>query len=385
MVALSSTTSARMPASSTLARAAAAGKGFDIAVLDMHMPHMDGLQLATAIRNNPALAALRLVVLTSSYSSASVRERERAGILRCVHKPIRQAELHEVLCSALRSPLGDTSGAPADKPAAAQLAGRVLLAEDNPVNQQVGQAMLQKLGLTVRFADNGKQALALAASEPFDLILMDCHMPVMDGYEASAAIRALNRTPRVPIVALTANVMEGNRERCLAAGMDDFLAKPYALDQLKSTLQRWMAAAPELEERAPTSDAETRLDDAADALQPAIDRAVIEQFRELDPNGSMALAARILGIYADSSGSVFADIEQSMGNGDSALLRRAAHSLKSSSANVGARQLSALFKEFELLGKENRVDEARAQFDALRAEYARAHEGIRALRLEFES
>ena len=138
-------------------------------------------------------------------------------------------------------------------------------------------------------------------------------------------------------------------------------------------------------ERAPTSDAETRLDDAADALQPAIDRAVIEQFRELDPNGSMALAARILGIYADSSGSVFADIEQSMGNGDSALLRRAAHSLKSSSANVGARQLSALFKEFELLGKENRVDEARAQFDALRAEYARAHEGIRALRLEFES
>ncbi|MBP6500601.1 MAG: response regulator, partial [Thauera sp.] len=368
-----------------LARAAAAGKGFDIAVLDMHMPHMDGLQLATAIRDNPALAALRLVVLTSSYSSASVRERERAGILRCVHKPIRQAELHEVLCSALRSPLGNTTGAPADKAAALQLAGRVLLAEDNPVNQQVGQAMLQKLGLTVRFADNGEEALRLAAAETFDLILMDCHMPVMDGYEASAAIRALNRTPRVPIVALTANVMEGNRERCLAAGMDDFLAKPYALDQLKSMLQRWMAAAPELEERAPTSDAETRLDDAADALQPAIDRAVIEQFRELDPNGSMALAARILGIYADCSGSVFADIEQSMGNGDSALLRRAAHSLKSSSANVGARQLSALFKEFELLGKENRVDEARAQFDALRAEYARAHEGIRALQLEFES
>ena len=130
-------------------------------------------------------------------------------------------------------------------------------------------------------------------------------------------------------------------------------------------------------------DAETRLNDTADAPQPAIDRAVIEQFRELDPDGSMALAARILGIYADSSGSVFADIEQSMANGDSELLRRAAHSLKSSSANVGARQLSVLLKEFELLGKENRVDEARAQFDALRAEYARAHEGIRALRLEF--
>src|SRR5690606_20553054 len=158
-------------------------------------------------------------------------------------------------------------------------------------------------------------------------ILMDCHMPGMDGYEASAAIRALNRTPRVPIVALTANVMEGNRERCLAAGMDDFLAKPYALDQLKSTLQRWMAAAPATAEAAPAPHAAPGLGEPADVPRPAIDRAVIEQFRELDPNGSMALAARILGIYADSSGSVFADIEQSMGNGDSALLRRAAHSL----------------------------------------------------------
>src|SRR5690606_35754310 len=152
--------------------------------------------------------------------------------------------------------------------------------------------------------------------------------------------------------------------------MDDFLAKPYALDQLKSTLQRWMAAAPATAEGAPAPHAEPGLGEPADVPPPAIDRAVIEQFRELDPIGSMALAARILGIYADSSGSVFADIEQSMGNGDSALLRRAAHSLKSSSANVGARQLSALLKEFELLGKENRVDEARAQFDALRAEYA---------------
>ena len=130
---------------------------------------------------------------------------------------------------------------------------------------------------------------------------------------------------------------------------------------------------------------EERKGPRTDAPQPAIDRAVIEQFRELDPDGSMALAARILGIYADSSGSVFADIEQSMANGDGELLRRAAHSLKSSSANVGARQLSVLLKEFELLGKENRVDEARAQFDALRAEYARAQEGIRALLLEFES
>jgi signal transduction histidine kinase/CheY-like chemotaxis protein len=224
-----------------LSSATATGERFELAVLDMHMPNMDGLQLASAIKNNAALAATRLVVLTSSYSSASVRERERAGIVRCVHKPIRQTELHEVLCSALRGPFAASHNS-LMRPDAAPLAGRVLLAEDNPVNQKVGEAMLEKLGLTVRFADNGEDALRLATSEAFDLILMDCHMPVMDGYEASAAIRALNPTPRVPIVALTANVMEGNRERCLSAGMDDFLAKPYSLEQLRSTLQRWMAA-----------------------------------------------------------------------------------------------------------------------------------------------
>jgi len=368
-----------------LARRRANGGGFDIAVLDMHMPHMDGLKLATVIRSDPALAGLRLVVLTSSYASASVRERERAGILRCVHKPIRQTELREVLGSALRCAPGETSAVPAETSAEAKLGGHVLLAEDNPVNQQVGQAMLRKLGLSVRFADNGRQALKLATSEAFDLILMDCHMPVMDGYEASVAIRALNRTPRVPIVALTANVMEGNRERCLAAGMDDFLAKPYSLAQLEATLQRWMSAA-----SAPTGAATavaTPPVKAATETQapPAIDHGVIAQFRELDPDGGSALAARILDIYAESSGGVFAELEQSMSAGDGERLRRAAHSLKSSSGNVGARQLAALFKEFELLGKENRLDEAHAQLDALRAEYARALDSIRALRLEFET
>ncbi len=361
-----------------LARGGAAGGGFDIAVLDMHMPRMDGLRLATEIHGDPALASLRLVVLTSSYASASVRERERAGILRCVHKPIRQTELHEVLCSALRTPGGHAAGAPADRDGAQGLAGRVLLAEDNPVNQQVGQAMLEKLGLTVRFADNGREALELAAGEDFDLILMDCHMPLMDGYEASVAIRALARTPRVPIVALTANVMEGNRERCLAAGMDDFLAKPYALEQLKATLQRWMPAAP----AATTATAAGGVPTPADA-PPAVDRKVIDQFRELDPSGSTALAARILDIYAGSSGGVFAEVVQAVTEGDGDRLRHAAHSLKSSSANVGAKRVAALFKEFEQLGKDGRIDEARAQLDALSAEYARALDAIRALRLEF--
>ena len=359
-----------------LARTAAAGEQVDIAVLDMHMPRMDGLRLATEIRNTPALAAIRLVVLTSSYSSASVRERERAGILRCVHKPIRQAELHEVLSSALRAPGQQAATRIQADAAAASLAGRVLLAEDNPVNRHVGQAMLERLGLSVCFAENGEEALRLASREDFDLILMDCHMPVMDGYEASAAIRAQRRQPRVPIVALTANVMEGNRERCIAAGMDDFLAKPYALEQLRAMLKRWLAAPsagtlPSAPPVAVPSDPES--------AQAVIDPAFIEQFRALDPNGGMTLVQRILGVFLESSNPLLAALEQAVEAGDGAGLRQAAHSLKSSSGNIGARSLAALFKEFEMMGKNGRAEEAHARLDELRHEYARTLDGIRRL------
>ncbi len=364
-----------------LARAATAGEGFELAVLDMHMPHMDGLQLATAIRANPALAGVRLVVLTSSYSSASVRERERAGILRCVHKPIRQAELFDVLCSALRAVDAVAAATAVADEWRPTRGGRVLLAEDNPVNQQVGLAMLAKLGIAVRVANDGEEAVKLAATEAFDLILMDCHMPVLDGYEASAAIRASEHAPRVPIVALTANVMEGNRERCLAAGMDDFLAKPYALEQLQSTLQRWMAATPASAPATPC-DAATEAE-ATEVTEAAIDRTFIEQFRELDPDGGMALAARILRVYAESSAPPFAEIERATAAGDAAGLRRAAHSLKSSAGNVGARRLAALLKDFESLGKDGRIDDARAGLAALRTEHARTLDAIHALIEEF--
>ena len=365
-----------------LERAHTAGEAFQLAVLDMHMPRTDGLQLAGAIRANPALAGTRLVVLTSSYASASVRERERAGILRCVHKPIRQAELHEVICSALRGPR-DT-GADARMPTAAPvaLAGRVLLAEDNPVNQQVGEAMLAKLGLAVAFAANGEEAVRLARTETFDLILMDCHMPVMDGYEASTAIRAHATAQRIPIIALTANVMEGNRERCLAAGMDDFLAKPYSLDQLQEVLRRWMGAAATVA----TIDAAGQAG-AVDAAQvgegeAAIDRGFLEQFRELDPAGGLALADRILGVYLDTCGKSFTQIEEATAAGDGEVLRRAAHSLKSSSGNVGAKRLYALLREFEGLGRDGGIEAARARLDELRHAFARACAELRALREE---
>ncbi|HRP24256.1 MAG TPA: response regulator [Thauera sp.] len=348
----------------------AEGRRYDLAVLDMHMPQMDGLQLAKLVSEDAGLAATRLIVLTSSYASASVHERARAGVLRCVHKPIRQAELHEVVCSALRGPASLPAAQEATKAARPSFrrSDRILLAEDNPVNQQVAQAMLAKLGLQAVIVANGEEALQQASRERFELILMDCHMPIMDGYQASAAIRrAEGGTRRVPIIALTANVMEGNRDQCLAAGMDDFLAKPYDLEQLRTTLLRWMR----MNDDAPQPPAQA--DDAGEAgpgeAEQAIDLAFLAQFRELDPDGGMALARRVMQVYVESSRAIATELEVAIEAGDSAATRRAAHNLKSSSGNVGARSLAAVLKELESLGKDGKVEEARAQLARFRQLY----------------
>ena len=372
------------------------GQPFALAVLDMHMPQMDGLQLANAIQAIPELATTGLIVLTSSYSSASVRERERAGILRCVHKPIRQAELHQVVCSALRSPRRPQAAA-AISPSSGLadttvLAGRVLLAEDNPTNQHVAQAMLAKLGVAVDVAGNGREALRLATSQDFDVILMDCHMPLMDGYEATAAIRKQQGQARhVPIVALTADVMEGNRSRCLEAGMDDFLSKPYDLAQLRETLQRHMVVRhPARQDEAATARATPEGVPAtpmascgpADAMPAAIDRNFFVQFRELDPTGGLGLVARIMRVYADTSGEAVDRLREATQGGDAEAIRQAAHSLKSSSANVGATLLAARLKDVELSGKEGRLQDARDAIDDVGDEYRRVIDEIGSLLAE---
>jgi two-component system, sensor histidine kinase and response regulator len=247
----------------------------------------------------------------------------------------------------------------------------VLLVEDNPVNQKVAQAMLAKLGMPVVLANDGREAVDLVQGQDFDLILMDCQMPVMDGYEATAAIRALpaGRGEQLPIIALTANAMQGDRQKCLEAGMDDFLAKPYSMVQLQMTLQRWLTG---VEQDAPAGEAHqpARLDGAATI--PAINMKVLETLRELDPDGGMGLARQIVQTFLESAQQRVEDVEQAIASSDSTMLGQAAHALKSSTANVGAETLSGLYKQLEKLGREQRIDEARELLDDVRREHQRA-------------
>lgn len=212
----------------------------------MHMPEMNGLELTRRIRADPTLSATKLVLLTSGGSDAQSESAARSLVQACLHKPIHQADLYE----ALRH-LPDLASDPVDQPLPLstirlpQFAGRVLVAEDNPVNQEMALAVLTLLGCQTEMVANGQEAVEAVARTEYDLILMDCQMPVLDGFAATTAIRRWEQAqgrPHLPIVALTANAMTGFREQCLAAGMNDYLSKPFAQKELAAVLKRWLPA-----------------------------------------------------------------------------------------------------------------------------------------------
>jgi two-component system, sensor histidine kinase and response regulator len=227
-----------------LARAAAASAApFDIAVLDYQMPEMDGLGFIAELRADPRIARMPCVVLSSLGDRGGVPNTN--DVAAWVAKPVRQAGLVRILATVAGRTGDRTPVVARQNVAQHQFRGAsVLLVEDNEVNQQVARRVLNMFGITPEIAVNGEEALASVRTEHFDLILMDCQMPVMDGYAATEAIRAwegAHGRARVPIVAMTANAMAGDRERCLAAGMDDYLSKPFKRDALGATLAKWLA------------------------------------------------------------------------------------------------------------------------------------------------
>ncbi|MGR9014672.1 MAG: response regulator [Gammaproteobacteria bacterium] len=212
---------------------------FDCAVIDYHMPNMDGLQLAAAIRKHSLYADLPLLMLSSSSCPVDAQD-----IDICLMKPVRQTLLFKSLAKLLlpHQRQADT----AKSITLPSFSAHVLLADDNDVNQKVAGSFLQKLGVSVDFCDNGKEALEAINRQDYDLVFMDCHMPVMDGYQATEAIRQWedrNNLPRLPVIAMTANVLTGDREQCLQAGMDDYLGKPIQQQNIIDVLTQWLPAA----------------------------------------------------------------------------------------------------------------------------------------------
>jgi signal transduction histidine kinase/CheY-like chemotaxis protein/HPt (histidine-containing phosphotransfer) domain-containing protein len=365
-------------AQALLADAASAGAPFELALLDLDMPQIDGLDLARQIRAQPRLAGPRLILLASALADINPARRQGAAIQRVISKPVRRVELFRAIIETLTAIDAEPElRPPAASPTPTTLRGQVLLVEDNPVNQAVAAAMLVKLGVSYVVANNGQEAVELVGARRFDLVLMDCQMPVMDGFAATAAIRQLaQRGPqRLPILALTANAVAGDEQKCLDAGMDGFLAKPFSLRQLQAHLDSWLGDLDAVV--APAGVGADPKEGAASGETTPINRRVLEAMAELDPRGGTALMKTVLQAFLESAPQSVVQIEHGLEAGDSTVLCRGAHTLKSSCANVGAEKLSQLYRQLENLGRENRIEEGRALLPKVRQEHDRSIATIR--------
>jgi CheY-like chemotaxis protein len=242
-----------------LRRAAAEGRPFGLALLDYQMPAMDGEQLGREIKSDPRIAATLLIMLTSVGRQGDAKRLEAAGFGGYLLKPIRKAQLYATMVAVWGAhekdqPIGLVtrhrlseagSATPVAKPARPQRdrpRARVLVAEDNAVNQRVAVRILEKLDCRVDVAADGREALAMLELVPYDLVFMDCQMPEIDGYDATLELRRRQGSGvRIPVVAMTANALYGDRERCLAAGMDDYMSKPVTPARFEEMLERWAA------------------------------------------------------------------------------------------------------------------------------------------------
>jgi signal transduction histidine kinase/DNA-binding response OmpR family regulator len=335
-----------------------AGAPFELVVTDMMMPDEDGAGLVEYMQQQPHLAAIPVIMLSSAGMQWHGAGDGPAP--QVLTKPVRQSELYNSLCQALRTSQGGPAQRAANSAARSRvlkLQGRVLLAEDNLANQEVALAMLRNLGVEAEVAANGVDVISLLERQQFDLILMDCQMPVMDGFQATAAVRAAEGPERhIPIVALTANAVAGDRQRCIDSGMDEYLSKPFTQDQLGDMLRRWLHAV-QLAPRddgaaaaavAPASAAEVLSDQAG-----GIDAQALQTIRQLRPG----LLLRVLNAWLMESPGLYQDMVEAAAQGDGAALFRGAHTLKNSSANVGARQLSQLCAELEQRGRHGQLEE----------------------------
>jgi two-component system sensor histidine kinase/response regulator len=338
---------------------------YERVIIDDWLPDMSGVELSRAIKSVPAHADLQLVLLTSF--GRDVVEGGN-GLIRRLTKPIRQAALWDCLAPG-NSKVALATPKPAEASTSTSLdtqGAHVLLVEDNPLTLEVCVAMLERMGCTVETATDGLRALDRHASDEFGLIFMDCFMPEMDGYHATAEIRrreaCSNR--RTPIVALTADVIEGARERCLAAGMDDYLAKPFTLDQIKAMLTTWLRpSTPEVKRE------HLALVPVLPSPSEPVDYKVLDSLGPLQTEGRPDIVQEMINLFLKTAADLLKNLTEGAANKDAALLHHASHALKSVSANVGAVILSSRCGELEAMAQSGIVADAGGMVGAILEDY----------------
>ena len=402
------------------------GTPYDIAILDLHMPGMDGIELSQKIEADERLKSTDRILLTSAALELSKTEMSAIGISQYISKPARQSQLYNALANLLlESGYCKPDENPQDERAYPQVNANVLLAEDNLINQDVALNMLENFGCTVRVVNDGRRAVEAANEEAFDLILMDCEMPVMDGFVATHRLKsASGLNQQTPVIALTANVMDGDRESCIASGMSDYISKPVRQDDLHNIISKWVeikgnhgeptdastrpveasvssanealvegsttpallldeVETPSLAPKSITADVvapDSTVSNADSATTPTdvlgstvaeeqssedvseeapecpINEMAINNIRKLQRPGRPSILNKVINAYLDKSPSLIDDLKTGADDGNATLIKEAAHSLKSSSAYIGADSLSEKCKQLEVCASDEQVE-----------------------------
>ena len=331
-----------------LRQAAQAGKPFEVALIDYSMPGMNGLDLVRLIQADPSLQATRMIMITALERREIESDAKQAGALTVLAKPLRQAQLLAAITPALVLPTEFAAAAEAAAASAQDVAapipsgkGLILIAEDNPTNRKVAQAVLAKLGYTTHCVENGRAAVEAAQRMRYSAILMDCQMPVMDGFEATALIRKHERggAQQVPIIAMTANAMQGDRERCLAAGMTDYVAKPIDTRRLAEALARWAASGESVETASPIAGA-SEID------------AALQQLQVLFGDDAETIA-ELVETFRRSTATIAGKLHTALTGRSSASLYAIGHEAKGACGNLGFEALAGLAAEIETAAKKD--------------------------------
>jgi two-component system sensor histidine kinase/response regulator len=363
--------------------AAEQGELYDLAIIDLNMPGMDGMELASRIKADPSIATTKLILLTPMGLRGEAEQARQVGFSAYLTKPVRQSKLFDAIATVMdvstieeKAKMSPAHEAPIVTHHSLEEAkgpsrerrwrGHVLVAEDNQVNQRVAVKMLEKLGYRADMVADGLEAVEALSRIPYAAILMDVQMPEMDGYEATAEIRRReeDQQRRTPIIAMTANAMQGDREKTLEAGMDDYIPKPVKVEELEEVLKRWVL-------RPEGAAMATKASSDLGAPKDPIDHSILASLRELQGEDEPDIVAELAQMFLEDVPLRLTELREAIETGDAPSVERIAHTLKGSSANMGAMRMESICSEIEEMGRMGELESVRALISELEEEFGR--------------